>query len=70
MLNRQLRYSVDPFATFFRLGAECWGPRVADPFLEVKLASEDPARKEERIGLEEDFIEEKVERRRNEPLIK
>ena len=47
MLKRQLRYSVDSFAAFLRLGAECWGPRIADPTLEVKLASEDPARKAE-----------------------
>ena len=63
MLKRQLRYSVDPFATFFRLGAECWGPRVADPLLEVKLASEDSARKEERIRLEEELTSKAIKRK-------
>ena len=46
MLKRQLRYSVDSFAAFLRLGAQCWGPRIADPLWEVKLAEEDPGKKE------------------------
>ena len=63
MLKRQLRYSVYPFAAFFRLGAECWGPRVADPVLKVKLASDDPARKEERIRLEEKLTSKAIKRK-------
>ena len=55
MLKRQLRYSVDSFAAFFRLGAQCWGPRIADPELEIKLASEDPVKKAERIRLEDEM---------------
>ena len=42
MLRRELRYSEDSFAAFFRLGAQCWGPRVADPVLAITLADEDP----------------------------
>ena len=53
MLRRQLRYSVDSFAAFFRLGAECWGPNRAYPVLELKLAEEDPVRKEARLIEEE-----------------
>ena len=52
MLKRQLRYSVDSFAAFFRLGAQCWGLRIADPELEIKLASEDPVKQVEMIRLE------------------
>ena len=63
MLKRQVRYSVDSFAAFFRLGAECWGPRVADPVLKVKLASDDPARKEERIRLEEELTSKAIKRK-------
>ena len=54
---------MDPFAAFFRLGAECWGPRVADPVLKVKLASDDPARKEERIRLEEELTSKAIKRK-------
>jgi hypothetical protein len=63
MLKRQLRYSVDPFTAFFRLGAECWGPRIADPTLEVKLDSEDPAKKAERIRLEEEMCSKTLKRK-------
>ena len=28
VLRRKLRYSEDPFAAFFRLGAQCWGVLV------------------------------------------
>ena len=55
MLKRQLRYSVDSFAAFLRLGAQCWGPRIADPLWEVTLAEEDPGKKERRISLEEEI---------------
>jgi hypothetical protein len=63
MLKRQLRYSVDSFAAFLRLGAQCWGPRIADPDLEVKLAEEDPGKKEERIRLEAEITAKALKKR-------
>ena len=65
MLSRQLRYSVDSFAAFFRLGAECWGPRSAKPELELKLASEDPVKKEARLKLEEELCSKAIKRKEN-----
>ena len=63
MLKRQLRYSVDSFAAFLRLGAQCWGPRIADPELEIKLAEEDPGKKAERIRLEAEISAKALKRK-------
>jgi hypothetical protein len=56
MLRRELRYSEDSFAAFFRLGAQCWGPRVADPRLALTLAQEDPEKVAQRKKKEEELM--------------
>ena len=63
MLHRRLRYSVNSFAAFFRLGAECWGPNVADPLYEIKLASEDTEKKEKRIRIMEELANKALKRK-------
>ena len=44
--------TADSLEAFFRLGAECWGPRIAKPELALKLAEEDPVKKAKRLMIE------------------
>jgi hypothetical protein len=63
MLRRELRFSDDSFAAFFRLGAQCWGPRVADPELALTLAEEDTEKVAQRMKNEEETVARALKRK-------